>query len=148
MCGQELSTLAVILSLPSRRRQQQGYSSRPVCVCVCQQKVKLQFCRCVTMECHFEAVRKQDRAFYSHRSFSIAGKSLFLLYQCHKNNSSMFYQLYTCFCFIVTTATKFSIPLWLVCIHVTEYKNQSIPLVASIVTIRLVVILILILINQ
>ena len=31
----------------------------------------------VTLECHFEAVRKQDHAFYSHRSFSTAGKICF-----------------------------------------------------------------------
>ena len=54
MRGRELSTLVVILS----------------------------FILCVTLECHFEAVRKQDRAFYIHRSFSTAGKSLLLLLCC------------------------------------------------------------------
>ena len=54
MRGRELSTLVVILS----------------------------FSLCVTLECHFEAVRKQDRAFYSHRSSSTAGGSLLLLPCC------------------------------------------------------------------
>ena len=34
MRGRELSTFVVILSLPSRRHYQRGYSSRPVCMCV------------------------------------------------------------------------------------------------------------------
>ena len=54
MRGRELSTLVVILSS----------------------------LLCVTLECHFEVVRKQERAFYSHRSFSTAGKSLLLLPSC------------------------------------------------------------------
>ena len=41
--------------------------------------VRLSFLLCFTMECHFEALRKQDRTFYSHRFLSTAGKSLFLL---------------------------------------------------------------------
>ena len=41
MHGRELSTLVVLLS----------------------------FLLCVTLECHFEALRKQDRVFYSHRFF-------------------------------------------------------------------------------
>ena len=44
--------------------------------------VRLSFLLCVTLEFHFEAVRQQHRTFYSHRSFSTAGKSLFLLSCC------------------------------------------------------------------
>ena len=39
--------------------------------------VRLSFLLCVTLECHFETLRKQDRAFYSHRFFSTAGKVCF-----------------------------------------------------------------------
>ena len=44
--------------------------------------VRLSFLLCVNLECHFEALRKQDRVFYSHKFFSTAGKSLLLLPCC------------------------------------------------------------------